>query len=80
MTVGEVRLWVAYRRKYGPMNDVRRYDRPAALIGSILSATKGGKVKQSDLMPWGRDEQDKSLEDVITSLGPGVKIGKRKRR
>lgn len=78
MTLTEFRLWVAYRQKYGPMNDVRRYDRPAALLGSILSHAHGGKTKMADLMPWGRkgDDHEPTLEELITAIG-GVKIGKR---
>lgn len=69
---------MAYRQKYGPMNDVRRYDRPAALIGSILSHAHGGKTKMEDLMPFGKEANESSLGDIMSTLGPGVIIGKRR--
>lgn len=76
MSFGEVRVWVAYMKKYGPFNDVRRYDRPAAILGSILSRAHGGKATQADFMPWGKDVKvDPSLEDMIGALGR-VKIGR----
>lgn len=75
MSLTEVRIWAAYRKKYGPMSDVRRFDRPAALVGSILSHANGGKLKMGDLMPWGKDEKEPSLEDIIGAIG-GVKIGR----
>lgn len=78
MPANEVRVWMAYRQKYGPMNDVRRYDRPAALLGSILSRAFGGKAKQADLMPFGQEEKETTINDVVASFGPGVKIGKRR--
>lgn len=78
MSIHEAKVWMAYRKKHGPMNDVRRYDRPAALIGSILSHAHGGKAKMEDLMPFGKEEKVASMEDIIAALGPGVRIGKRR--
>ena len=75
MTLNEFRVWLAYRQKYGPMNDVRRYDRPAALLGSILSHANGGKTKMADLMPWGKETKEPTLDDLIGAIG-GVKIGR----
>ena len=77
MSIAEVRVWMAYRQKYGPMNHVRMFDRPAALIGSILSNAHGGKAKMAELMPFGQEEKVATLDDVVASFGPGVKIGKR---
>lgn len=79
MTVAEVGVWVAYRQKHGPMTDARRYDRPAAVLGSILSHAYGGKAKPIDFMPWGKEnssDKEPTLDDIITAMG-GVKIGKR---
>ena len=75
MSLNEFRVWVDYRNKYGPMNDVRRYDRPAALLGNILSQAHGGKAKMKDFLPWGKDEREPTLEDLIGAIG-GVKIGR----
>ena len=77
MSLNEFRVWVEYCKKHGPMNDVRRYDRPAALLGSILSQANGGKAKMPDLMPWGKEVKEPSLEDLIGAIG-GVQIGKRR--
>lgn len=60
-TVGELRKrmshvefksWLAYRAKWGPLDPVRRYDRPAALVAHLIAATNGGKGKMQDMMPW----------------------------
>lgn len=59
------------------MNDVRRYDRPAAMVGQIISKVNGGKVEMKDLMPWGKEDKEVTLEEFVNSLGPGVKVGKR---
>lgn len=77
MSLNEVKVWIAWRKKFGPMNDVRRYDRPAALIGSILSAAHGGKTKMADLMPFGKDERPPTLEEIVSAFG-GVNVVKRR--
>src|ERR1700753_2532030 len=58
MSIKELNLWRAYRAKYGPLNPVRKYDRPAALICASMSAALGGNAKIMDFMPFGRDEND----------------------
>lgn len=58
---------MSYRRKNGPMNDMRRFDRPAALIGSALT---GRPIK--DMMPFGSSETEEILELF------GGKIAKRR--
>lgn len=78
MSANEVRVWQAYRAKYGPMNDVRRHDRPAALISSVLSRIHGGKATQTDFMPFGKEEKEPSVNDLLVAFGGGVKIGKRR--
>ncbi len=82
MSRGEIALWMAYREKNGPMNYMRMFDRPAALIGSILSRAHGGKATLKDLMPWpGNNNSDAAptLDKLIEKIG-GVRIGKRKSR
>ena len=78
MSLREVLVWSAYRMKYGPMNDVRRHDRPAALLASLLSHAHGGKAEMKEFMPFGKeaDETAATLDDIIAQIG-GVKIGKR---
>lgn len=48
----EFRGWIAYRDKWGPLSVVRRYDRPAALVAHLVSASNGGKGKMRDMMPY----------------------------
>lgn len=77
MTMREVQLWMSYRRIHGPLNYERRFDRPAAMIGHILSRAYGGKATFKDLMPYGRDADasadSASIEDIINEIG-GVKV------
>lgn len=70
-------VWVSYRKKYGPMNDVRRFDRPAALLSSILIKLRGGKATQQEFMPFGKEEKEEAaLEDVIAVFGGVNRVGK----
>lgn len=48
----EFRGWLAYRAKWGPLDVVRRYDRPAALGAHVATVAAGGKGKMQDMMPW----------------------------
>lgn len=75
----EMAVWYAYKKKYGPMNDVRRFDRPAALVASMISAANGGKAKMNEFMPWGPGQKQATFEDVAKALGK-VEHGKRKKR
>lgn len=75
MGVAEFGVWLAYRKKFGPMNDVRRYDRPAALISFMASRLMGNKPEMDDFMPFGKEEKEADLVDIIKAFG-GVKIGK----
>lgn len=73
ITVEEYRVWLAYRMKYGPMNPVRRYDAPAALIASFILNVHGNKAKPSDFMPYGKPtieaDGDMPLQDFIKAIG-----------
>jgi hypothetical protein len=77
MGLKEFTIWLAYRKKFGPMNDVRRYDRPAALITSMAARLMGNNnIEIQDFLPFGKDEdQGSDLADFIKKIG-GVKIGK----
>lgn len=75
MGTKELLTWISYRAKNGPMNDVRRFDRPAALIATVLNNTFGGKLKMESVMPYGQTEKEASLEDIVAQFG-GVNIGK----
>lgn len=75
MSFGEYAQWLAYRKKYGPMNDVRRYDRPAALLAQIGTQACGGRGKMKDFMPFGIEEQEATLDDIIRAF-KGVNIVK----
>lgn len=79
MSQNEVSVWQKYRAKHGPMSDRRRYDQPAALLGTIINAVNGRKIEMSDLLPYHHQEQaELSLDDVMKAFGPGVKIAKRR--
>lgn len=75
----ELPIWINYRAKYGPMNDVRRVDLPTALIVSAIRAGHGLKTDMEVFMPYGKDPVDKekgaNLDEIIAAFG-GVKIGK----
>ena len=70
----EFMMWLTYRKKNGPMNDIRRFDRPAALVSLILSRIHGGKAEMEDFLPFGRKEKEATLSDIIGEFG-GVKVG-----
>lgn len=76
MSMAEINVWTAYRKKYGPMNDVRRHDRPAALLAHIITSVYGGKAKIKDFLPFGVKEDENreaTLDDFIKAFG-GVNI------
>jgi len=75
MTMKEVSIWLSYRAKYGPPNDVRRYDRPAALAAYMANRVAGGKAEMIDFMPFGKDEKQAEIGDIIEAFG-GIKVGK----
>jgi hypothetical protein len=52
MSQVEFNGWLAYRRTWGPMNFVRRCDRPAALISFMMNRANGGHAELSDYQPW----------------------------
>lgn len=79
MSMSELKLWSAYRKKYGPMNYVRQFDRPAALIASMISAANGGKAKMNEFMPWGQSKKEATFDEVAQALGK-VTHGRRKKR
>jgi hypothetical protein len=70
MTTAEFSLWLRYRKKHGPMNDVRRHDRPAALLAYVASRLGGNKCEIKDFMPFGVEEdREASLSDIMNALG-----------
>lgn len=64
ISVRELDLWGRYRRKYGPMSPVRKYDAGPALVASLINQTNGGKAMPKDFMPYGR-EVDNDGDQVI---------------
>jgi hypothetical protein len=50
----EFQSWLAYRVKYGPLDVVRRYDRPAALMADMFARMNGKDYKGdlSNFLPW----------------------------
>lgn len=75
----ELPIWIKYRSKYGPMNDVRRFDRPLALLIAAVRATAGLKTSVEDFMPYGKEPVEQTpganLDEIIAAFG-GVNIGK----
>lgn len=61
----ELDLWGRYRKKYGPLNPVRKYDAGAALIASQINNAHGGKARPLDFMPYGRDKVDYDGDTVV---------------
>jgi hypothetical protein len=84
MSYGEVRTWIAYRNKWGPMNDVRRYDLPAARQAAIASVAAGGKATVESFLNYGKDKTQRDTpDDILTNLRRqfgGIRIGQRKRK
>lgn len=84
MIPAEFNIWAAYRRKYGPMNDVRRFDGPAGIIASLISRAHGGKAKPLDFMPYGitpaPEEEPVGMTDdqILKAFGKGAQVGKRR--
>jgi hypothetical protein len=56
MSNREFNGWLAYRKKWGPLNPMRRFDRPAALISVMLNHAHGGKAEMTDYLPWPVEE------------------------
>jgi hypothetical protein len=75
----EYLLWCAYRKKYGPMNPIRKYDIPSAIVASQVNNAHGGKAKPLDFVQYGKDEesQEISTEQMIEKVfGGAVKRGR----
>lgn len=62
ITPSEVRVWQAYRAKYGPHNPVRMFDQGSAIIASQVNNAHGGKAKPIDFMPYSKEQEE---QDVI---------------
>lgn len=77
VTQRELRMWQAYIKKNGPMNDIRRHDRPAALVGSILAKVNGNKLELKDLLPFYKEEEKVATIDDIVAMMGGASRGKR---
>lgn len=60
------------------MDDRRMFDRPAALIATVVSRSVGGKAEMEDFMPFKREEVIPKPEELASVFG-GMKPGKRKK-
>lgn len=80
MTLQEVKIWGAYRYKYGPLNPVRKYDQPSALVAAQVNNAHGGKAKPKDFMPYGKEEEEEievSGDEFANALIlKGAKVGR----
>jgi hypothetical protein len=75
----EFSIWLAYRKKYGAMNPVRRYDTGSALIASMISRAHGGKATAMDFMPYPAKEPVEDDPDKLMALLMADKTVKRGR-
>lgn len=82
----ELDLWVRYRKKYGPLDPVRRFDTGAAIIASTLVRVHGGKSVPADFLAYGKSQRQESDTEVdfdgftaaLMAAAPGrVKYGRR---
>jgi len=67
MSSRELDLWGRYRKKYGPLNPVRKYDSGAAVIASQINNVYGGKARPIDFMPYGHEDVDESGDTVVNT-------------
>ncbi len=79
ISMSEFAIWLAYRRKFGPMNPVRRYDTGSALIASMISRAHGGKATAQDFMPFPVKEPIDDDPDKMVALLLADKTVKRGR-
>lgn len=70
MSLAEYYQWVRYRNKNGQMNDVRRFDRPAALLAHLITCVASKNPKKiNDFLPFGVEEKEPTIEDFIKVFG-----------
>ncbi|WP_339617197.1 hypothetical protein [uncultured Gilvimarinus sp.] len=76
MPQDEIDLWLAYRRKHGPLTDGARIDRGFALLAHLVSSACGDKQSSIEKFmpkyaPEPESDPDKvgSLDDVLQILG-----------
>lgn len=76
----EVELWMAYRRKYGPLVLGGRIDRGFAMIAHLISVACGNKRStlaqwMPDYSPVVHDDNDgveATLDDLIEDFGATI--------
>lgn len=81
MSAAEFSRWIAYRNRFGAMDDRRMVDRPAALVAAVVARSFGGKAEIEDFMPYKKPAEDQPIsrpEELLSVFG-GLKQGKRKR-
>ena len=76
LTVNEVAAWGAYRKKYGPMNPIRRYDLGSAIIASSIYRVNGGKTSPNDFLIYAQEkDREVGTEEFLDILEKGKKHG-----
>jgi hypothetical protein len=82
MTLTEVDLWAAYRRKHGPLSPERKFDLGSAMTAATIVRVNGGKLNTTDFLPYRRvaeeQEEELTLEKLSEAFGGRMKIGKRR--
>lgn len=54
MSAAEFGRWIGYRKRNGPMDDMRLHDRPAAMLAMVVNRAIGGKADLYDFMPYAK--------------------------
>ncbi|WP_338660205.1 hypothetical protein [Pseudomonas bubulae] len=67
LTHREVLDWIAYREKYGTLDQNRRLERHFALLSHLTSRVAGGKMDLSDFMVYSQAEGTISLEEAMAT-------------
>lgn len=60
----EYMSWLAYRRKYGPLNPMIRQDNGFALVSMLINRGLGGRAEMSDFLCYGKNQvEDEVMND-----------------
>ena len=63
MSAAEFGRWIKYRNDFGAMDDRRMFDRPAALVATVLSRVHGGKAEMDSFMLQKKEEDEPVISD-----------------
>lgn len=72
VSYAEFRGWLAYRQKFGPLDERLRMDRGFAVVATLINNGLGGTAQLSDFLPYA--ESETTPEDIAKMIG-GVANG-----